>query len=119
MAIDGVGKPPISGAPNSVDAADIPRGASRAEFVVKSASGPDAASAAETVDGSLVNQLQSGQITRNQYLDIRADQAVHHLVGRVSAEQLDLIRAALREQLSTDPLLINMVRRATSMLGQR
>jgi len=119
MAIDGIGKSPISGAPSSVGTAGAPEGPGRAEFSVKSAVGTSASSAAGPVDTGLVGQLQSGQLTKDQYLDIRAEQAVHHLIGRIPAEKIEVIRATLREQLSTDPVLIAMVRRTTSMPSER
>ncbi len=119
MAIDGIGKPPISGTPNSVGSPDVTGASSRIEFSVKPAAGSESASSTAPVDHTLVDRLQSGELTRDQYLDIRADQAVHHLVGRLSTDQIDTIRATLREQLSTDPLLLTLVRRATSALGQR
>lgn len=119
MAIDGIGKPPISGTPNSVGSPDVTGVNPRTEFSIKSAAGSDGASATGQVDNSLVDRLHSGELTQEQYLDIRADEAVHHLVGQLPADQVDTIRATLREQLSTDPLLVTLVRRATATLGQR
>jgi hypothetical protein len=119
MAIDGIGKPPISGTPNSVGSPDVTGASSRTEFTIKPTMGSEGASGATRVDNSLVDRLQSGELTRDQYLDIRADQAVHHLVGQLPTDQIDTIRATLREQLSTDPLLVTLVGRATAALGQR
>ncbi len=119
MAIDGIGKPPISGTPNSVGSPDVTGVNSRTEFSIKSAARSDEASATHRVDNNLVDRLQSGELTHDQYLDIRADQAVHHLIGQLPTDQIETIRATLREQLSTDPLLVTLVRRATSTLGQR
>ena len=112
MAIDGIGKFPISGAPGSVGARENTGSVSKAEFTLQSPSGADSAGAAGKVDHGLLGQVQSGQITRQQYLDIRVDEAVQHLVGQVPAEKLDIIRTSLREQLDTDPLLLALVRRA-------
>jgi hypothetical protein len=86
---------------------------------VNSAIRSDRASASEPANINLVGQLQSGQLSEGQYLDIRVEQAVNHLIGRITAEQVDIVRATLRERLSTDPLLISMARRATSTLGRR
>jgi hypothetical protein len=119
MAIDGIGKPPISGVATPLGGVDVSGVAPRTEFAIKSATQSEAPAAASPVESSLVGQLESGQLSHEQYLDIRADQAVHHLVGRLPAEQVDLIRTTLRERLSTDPLLISMARRATSLTGQR
>jgi len=116
MAIDGIGKPPISGTPNSVGSPDGTGASSRTEFSLRSAAGSAGASPTGHVDNSLVDRLQSGELTRDQYLDIRADQAVHHLVGQLPTDQIETIRSTLREQLSTDPLLVTLVRRATSTI---
>jgi hypothetical protein len=119
MAIDGIGKPPISGTPNSVGSPDVTGANPRTEFTLKPAVGSEGASATARVDNSLVDRLQSGELTRDQYLELRADQAVQHLVGRLPTDQIDTIRATLREQLSTDPLLVTLVRRATSAVDPR
>jgi hypothetical protein len=112
MAIDGIGKPPISGALGSVGGADSTGAASKTEFALESPPSTESAKRTGVVDGALLSQVQSGQITRDQYLDLRVDEAVKHLAGQLSPEKLDVIRATLREQLSTDPLLIAMARRA-------
>jgi len=112
MAIDGIGKSPVSGTPGSVEAADNSAAVSKTEFTLESASGADSAGAASRVDSGLLGRVQSGQITREQYLDIRADEAVKHLVGQIPAEKLEIIRLTLREQLDTDPLLMTLARRA-------
>ena len=57
--------------------------------------------------------MERGELTLEQYLDRRVEDAVRHLDGRVSHEQLDFVRETLREQLSNDPGLIELVRRAT------
>jgi hypothetical protein len=116
MAIDGIGKFPISGTPGSVGLADNVGAPSKAEFTLKSPADIESVDCTGRVNEGLLSQVHSGQITREQYLDIRADEAVKHLEGRLPTERIDLIRATLREQLSTDPLLTAMVRRA---LGDR
>ena len=47
------------------------------------------------------------------YLDIRVADAVGHLEGKLSPEQLEFVKEELREQLRSDPVLIELVRRAT------
>ena len=119
MAIDSIGKSPLSGTAGPVDATGVPDVNSSAEFAVEVASKSEASTATEAVDGGLISQLQAGHLTKDQYLDIRADQAVRHLVGKMPEEKVDFIRATLREQLNTDPLLLAMVRRATTVSGDR
>jgi len=116
MAIDGIGKSPISGAPGSADLTGISKTNSETEFAIKTAERP---ASAQSIDGTLVDRLHAGQLTRDEYLDLRADEAVRHLVGQIPADKVNLIRATLREQLDTDPLLMAMARRATSVHGER
>jgi hypothetical protein len=49
----------------------------------------------------------------DQYLDTRVEQAVDHLRDKLSAEQLEFVKSSLREQLAADPVLAELVRRAT------
>jgi len=112
MAIDGIGKFPISGTPGSVGGADSTGNVSKAEFHLPSPSGVDSVASANKVDRGLLGRVESGEITREQYLDLRVDEAVSHLVERIPAEKLEIIRTTLREQLGTDPLLLALVQRA-------
>jgi hypothetical protein len=62
----------------------------------------------------LLDQLKSGQIDMNRYLDLRVEQATTHLQGVVDPERLDFIRRSLRIQIESDPALIELVRAATA-----
>lgn len=62
---------------------------------------------------SALDRLKAGEIDMNQYLELRVDQATSHLVGRVDAERLETIRNVLRCEIETDPMLIDLVQRAT------
>lgn len=110
MGIDGIGKPPAPGGPLGPAGAARP-GEVRQPFEVgKSQS-------AERVGGTdPLAQLERGEIGVDQYLDAKVSQAVQHLEGRLSVEQLDFVKSALREQLRTDPVLIELVRRSTGSL---
>ena len=110
MGIDGIGKPPGAGAPpgaSGIGHTD-PAAPTREAFKVEKASAAEGASAADPL-----SRLQRGEIGVDEYLDQRVSHAVEHLHGKLSAEQLDFVRNSLREQLSTDPVLIELVRRAT------
>jgi hypothetical protein len=62
--------------------------------------------------GSLaLQQLERGEINVEQYLDARVADAVQHLEGRFPASQIDFVRKALRDEMSTDPVLVELVRR--------
>jgi hypothetical protein len=52
-------------------------------------------------------------MTLDEYLDERTERALDHVRAKVNSQTLEAVRAALREQLQTDPVLIELVRRAT------
>jgi len=59
-------------------------------------------------------RLESGELGLEQYLEARVEQAVSHLAGVMTPDQLDLIKEQLREQLQgSDPVLRRLVQRAT------
>ena len=62
---------------------------------------------------ALLEQVQRGEVGLDAYLDVRVNDAVGHLEGRLSAEQLEFVKEELRAQLQSDPVLIELVRRAT------
>jgi hypothetical protein len=49
----------------------------------------------------------------DEYLDERTERALDHVRGKVDDEMLETIRVTLREQLRSDPVLIELVRKAT------
>jgi len=61
----------------------------------------------------LLEQVQRGEVGLDAYLDGRVNDAVGHLEGRLSPEQLEFVKEELRAQLQSDPVLIELVRRAT------
>lgn len=77
---------------------------------------PVRAQSSSSVSAASLERLRSGEITLPQYLDERVHEATEHLVGRVAGEQLAFIRQSLREQLSTDPVLVDLVQSATGSL---
>jgi hypothetical protein len=119
MAVDGVGKPPISGLPGPISSVGNSEPPARSEFTIDVTSRASPSSAVEAVDSPLLHRLQAGQVSQEQYLDIKAEQAVAHLVGHLPMEQVELIRATLRDQLSSDPLFERLVRQVTAPFGQR
>jgi len=117
MSIDRIGKggggPPVSGI-------DQP-GASSSSGVSKSGAGfkVQRAAAGEAVGLEPLERLRSGEITVSQYLDIKVEQATAHLDKRLGDEQLSFIRSSLREQLASDPMLVELVQSATGALPPR
>ena len=106
MGIDGIGKPPpIAPAAGTAGAT----GAS-ADFRVS----PTGAAAPA---GDLA-RLERGEIGLDAYLDGRVGEATRHLEGKLSTEQLDFVRETLRGQLSSDPVLVELVRRTTGKIPE-
>ena len=63
-----------------------------------------------------LQRLKRGEMSLDEYLDERVEIALAHIKGRVSAETLESVRVVLREKLEYDPVLVELVHRAT---GQR
>jgi len=110
MGIDRIGKGsggvPIAGteAPAAGDVAAKPT----TEFKVSRAEPTGAATS--------LDRLRAGEISVSEYLDIQIHEATAHLDGRLSPEQLSFIRDNLREQLSSDPVLVDLVKSTTGAL---
>ena len=109
MSIDGIGKPPgaLIGDIGGVQSAGAPRPAET--FTVERAG---SAPAGARVSAEL-SSLQRGEVSLDQYLDGRVSEATSHLVGKLSPEQLDFVKQSLREQMTTDPVLVELVQRTT------
>ncbi len=111
MGIDGIGG---GGGPPKVGGDGVAPGAAGstqrtgADFSV----GAPSKDVAATGDADLA-ALQRGELTRDEYLDRRVDNAVSHLQGALDAEHLQMLREQLREQLDADPVLHRLVQRAT------
>lgn len=110
MGIDGIGKPPPpvgpAGAARPGEASPV-----REAFEVERPGGVEKAGATDAL-----SKLERGEISVDQYLDAKVSQAVQHLEGKLGPEQLDFVKSALREQLRTDPVLVELVRRSTGSL---
>jgi hypothetical protein len=107
MGIDGIGKPPVPPVPGAGagKASNAPAGAEGFRVDV---SAPSAAR-----ESDALSRLERGEIGLDEYLDLRVSDAVSHLQNKLSAEQLDFVKESLRAELKTDPVLIELVRRAT------
>ena len=109
MSIDGIGKrggvapgAPAPGTPSAQGSFDL--GAAEAIHAPAGAAGASDAFLA----------LERGEISVDQYLDARVESAVAPLLARLSPEQLEFVRAELRSSLTTDPVLVELVRKTTS-----
>lgn len=109
MGIDGIGKPPGAGI-GGIGGAPGTEGAHAAEPFKVDASAP--AAAGGKVSAALAS-LQRGELSLDQYLDGRVSDATSHLVGKLSPDQLEFVKQSLRDQMATDPVLVELVQRAT------
>jgi len=109
MGIDGIGKPPNAsiGGIGGAQGGDATRGA---ESFAVDRSAP--ASQGERISAAL-SALQRGELSLDQYLEGRVNDATQHLIGKLSPDQLDFVKQSLREQLATDPVLVELVQRTT------
>ena len=113
MGIDGIGKggaPPPAGGIDRPASPSAPEIGSSTEFKVGKTAATEAAASTS------LDQVRSGAISVSQYLDIKVNESTAHLVHRLNAEQLSFIRQSLREQLSADPALVDLVKAATGQL---
>jgi hypothetical protein len=58
-------------------------------------------------------QLEKGEISLDQYLDARVEDALAPLAARLAPEQLEFVRSSLRAELATDPVLVELLQRVT------
>jgi hypothetical protein len=105
MGIDGIGQgggtPKVGPGPASISGPESDKFELLPESVERSGG------------AELLEQVQRGEIRLDAYLDVRVANAVGHLEGKLSPEQLEFVKDELREQLRSDPVLIELVRRAT------
>jgi hypothetical protein len=101
MSIDGIGKPPPVPAPEGPGATRESGGDFRLG---------ESSSVAPSGD---LARLERGEIGFDAYLDARVGEATQHLVGHLTPEQLDFVKQALRTELESDPVLVELVQRAT------
>jgi hypothetical protein len=108
MGINGIGKPGSPVAPTSTGAAPPAASSEGPPFAERMAE----TSATNRIEGppNALTQLHAGAITVDQYLDLKVQEATAPL--GLAPAQLESIRAALRERLSTDPTLVGLVRTA-------
>jgi hypothetical protein len=110
MSIDGIGKRGGIAPGDSVPGAAPAAGS----FEVGAAEATAATAGGSAASGSDAFQaLERGEISVDQYLDAQVESAVAPLLSRLSPEQLEFVRAELRSSLTTDPVLVELVRKTT------
>lgn len=112
MGIDGIHKP--GGPPPNLHPGRA-SGADR-DFKANLETAPSSP-AAPTAPSNALQRLDAGDISVDEYLDLQVNEAVAHLAGKLPPNQLEFVRESLREQLSEDPVLVELVRRTTLNAG--
>jgi hypothetical protein len=116
MGIDGIGKPgPLitPATPASTGATPPAAHVDHAPFAERAAE----ARATSAVVGprAALEQLRAGTVNLDGYLDIKVQEATASM-GDLAPAQLARVRSALRERISSDPTLVELVRKATGAL---
>jgi hypothetical protein len=109
MGIDGIGKPPGV----SIGGVGDLHGADALRPVGAFTLDPGSAAAPSSRISAALSSLQRGELSLDQYLDGRVNDATSHLSNKLSPDQLDFVKQSLREQLATDPVLVDLVQRTT------
>jgi hypothetical protein len=116
MSINGIGKggglPPVGGPGEAGRAGEVK--SPGAEFSVDNLHKAEAGQ--RVAGGSALEQLRAGTLTLPQYLDVKVREATAHLDGKINGEHMEFVKSSLREQLSSDPVLIDLVKAATGSL---
>ena len=114
MGIDGVGKP--GGASGTVGvAAPLPvRSSSSDPFSVGST-----AEASRVKGSDALVQLQRGDLSVEQYLEAQVIEATQHVAAQLSPEQLGFVKESLRQQLQSDPVLVELVRKTVGSQSEK
>jgi hypothetical protein len=117
MGIDGIGKGGPPAPPKPAAGSERARGgeASRPFEVSPSKTAAAAVAPAAPAGTSPLERLRAGEIDLDGYLDLKVSEATAHLKG-LRAHEMEGLRALLREQLTGDPSMLDLVEQAT---GQR
>jgi hypothetical protein len=112
MGIDGIQKP--GGGTPRIESSGAP--GTDGDFKATLDTAPNAPPLAVS-SSPLLQRLDAGAISLDEYLDIQVNEAVAHLEGKLPPNQLQFVRESLREQLREDPVLVELVRRTTAGVG--
>ena len=110
MGIDGIGG---GGGPPKVGGEVSPVQRRDGERFQLPADGVGTGEVQSSEGAELLDKVQQGEVSLDEYLDVRVSEAVSHLKDALPPEQLDFIKAELRGQLQEDPVLIELVRQTT------
>jgi len=115
MSIDRIGGPPRP--PGAVGPSQdaLPATGTAAEGFRVDTANPTA----PTEDASLLGRLERGEISVDDYVTGRVEEAVAPLAAKLDPQALEFVKETLRDQLASDPVLVELVRRATEGITAR
>jgi hypothetical protein len=108
MSIDGIGKKAgaVPTAPTETGKTSN-TGEAKAEFRIR-----ETAAAANVQGTGAASEVRAGTMNINEYLDVRVNEATQHLSG-MGPNDLSTLKDLLKDQLRSDPALIDLVKSAT------
>jgi hypothetical protein len=65
-------------------------------------------------EDELVTKLRSGELDREGFYNALVERSLSHLRNRVTPECLEIVRERMREEVETNPVLVEMVRQAVA-----
>jgi hypothetical protein len=117
MGIDGIGnKAPPAPAPGAQGSTSARATETGRAFEVNRAT-PLAGAAPLAPPQGALERLRAGEIDVHGYVDAKVNEATAHL-GALPPARLDEIRAALRDRMTSDPMLADLLRTATGGASQ-
>lgn len=108
MSIDRIGKGPGIVPPTTSETGGITPSGAREAFQVDRAS--------PATEAGPVDRVRAGDISIDEYLDSKVNEATAHLSGKLSPDQLAFVQDSLREQIAADPVLVELVRGAAGAI---
>ena len=118
MGVDRIGQggPPVSLPETGSPSQATPPGAAFQVHSPASAAPAPAGGSAEVsapATSSALDRFRAGDVDLGGYVDLKVDEATSHLSASLPAGQLEAIRSALRERISSDPSLVELLEKAT------
>ena len=110
MSIDGIGRPPRP--PSGVGPVEGTHPVAGADKTFQLERGAPVQGA--SLSNGPFARLERGEISLDQYLDVRVEDAVAPFVSYLAPEQVEFMKSSLRVELESDPVLVELLKRVAS-----
>jgi len=77
-----------------------------------------AESETKSESSALFARFERGEVSIDEYLDARVTEAVAPYEGKLPIDRIEWLKTMMREQLETDPVLVERVQQATGRIPQ-